>query len=80
LGIAYVAVAYDLLKGKDWARAITVIVTIIGLFIQIASAIIIESVTSSVVTELASHIIAIIKSGIIIVYMFRPYVKIFFKQ
>lgn len=80
LGIAYLVVSYGLLKGKGWAWAITVIVTIIGLIMQIISAIVIGSITSSVVTGLASHIIGIIISGIIIFYMFRPHVKAFFRQ
>jgi hypothetical protein len=79
LGIAYLVVSYGLLKGKGWAWAITVIVTIIGLIMQIISAIVIGSLTSSIVTGLASHIIGIIISGIIIFYMFRPHVKAFFK-
>lgn len=80
LGIAYLIVSYGLLKGKGWAWAITIIVTIIGLIMQIISAIVIGSITSSVVTGLTSHIIGIIVSGIIIYYMFRPHVKAFFKQ
>jgi hypothetical protein len=80
LGIAYLVVSYGLLKGKGWAWAITVIVTIIGLIMQIISAIVIGSVTSSVVAGLTSHIIGIIISGIIIYYMFRPHVKAFFRQ
>lgn len=80
LGIAYLVVSYGLLKAKGWAWAITVIVTIIGLIIQIVSAIVTGSITSSVVYGLASHIIGIIISGIIIFYMFRPNVKAYFKK
>ena len=80
LGIAYLVVSYGLLKGKGWAWAITIIVTIIGLIIQVISAIIAGSITSSVIYGLGSHIIGIIVSGIIIFYMFRPHVKAFFKR
>ncbi|VFJ13117.1 hypothetical protein [Candidatus Nitrosocosmicus franklandus] len=80
LGIIYLVVSYGLLKGKGWAWAITVIVTIIGLVIQIVSAIVIGSVTSSVLVGLTSHIIGIIIGGIIVFYMFRPHVKAFFRQ
>lgn len=80
LGIAYLVVSYGLLKGKGWAWTITIIVTIIGLIMQIISAIVIGSFTSSIITGLTSHIIGIIISGIIIYYMFRPHVKAFFRN
>ena len=80
LGITYLIVSYGLLKGKGWAWAITIIVTIIGLIIQVTSAIIMGSVTSSIMYGLGSHIIGIIISGIIIFYMFRPHVKAFFRH
>lgn len=80
LGIAYLIVSYGLLKGKVWAWAITIIVTIIGLIIQIISSIVTGSITSSILIGLASHIVGIIISGIIIYYMFRPNVKAFFRQ
>lgn len=80
LGIAYLIVSYGLIKGKGWAWVITIIVTIIGLIIQIISAIIAGSITSSILYGLASHIVGIIISGIIIYYMFRPHVKAFFRQ
>ncbi|WP_458719153.1 hypothetical protein [Candidatus Nitrosocosmicus sp. R] len=80
LGIAYLIVSYGLLKGKGWAWAITIIVTIIGLIIQIISAIIAGSITSSALYGLASHIVGMIISGAIIYYMFRPHVKAFYKH
>ncbi len=80
LGIAYLIVSYGLLKGKSWAWIITIIVTIIGLIVQIISAIIAGSITSSVLYGLASHIVGMIISGIIIYYMFRPHVKAFYRQ
>lgn len=78
LGIAYLVVSYGLLKGKGWAWIVTVVVTIIGLIIQIISSIMAGSVTSSVIVGLGSNIIGIIISGIIIYYMFRPHVKAYF--
>ena len=80
LGIAYLIVSYGLLKGKGWAWLITIIVTIIGLIVQIISAIIAGSITSSVWYGLASHIVGIIISGVIIYYMLRPHVKAFYRQ
>jgi len=80
LGIAYLIVSYGLLKGKGWAWLITIIVTIIGLIVQIISAIIAGSITSSVLYGLASHIVGIVISGVIIYYMFRPHVKAFYRQ
>ncbi len=80
LGIAYLIVSYGLLKGKGWAWVITIIVTIIGLIMQIISAIIVGSITSSIWYGLASHIVGIIISGVIIYYMFRPHVKAFYRQ
>ena len=79
LGIAYLIVSYGLLKGKGWAWIITIIVTIIGLIMQIISAIIVGSITSSIWYGLASHIVGIIISGVIIYYMFRPHVKAFYR-
>jgi lysylphosphatidylglycerol synthetase-like protein (DUF2156 family) len=80
LGIIYLVVSYGLLKGKGWAWIITIIVTIIGLIIQIVSAIITGLVSSSIEAALASHIIGIIVSGVIIFYLYRPNVRAYFRK
>ena len=69
LGIASFIVSWGLLKGKRWARTITLIISIIAIIFAIIS--------------LASsgdliHIISIIIYGIIIYYMFTDKVKLFF--
>jgi len=80
LGIIYLVVSYGLLKRKKWAWIITVIVTIIGLIIQIVSAIVTWLVSSSIEAALASHIIGIIVSGVIIFYLYRPNVRAYFRR
>jgi hypothetical protein len=69
LGIASFIVSWGLLKGKEWARTITLIISIIAIIFAIVS--------------LASngdliHIIPVIIYGIIIYYMFTDKVKLFF--
>ncbi len=71
LGIASFIVSWGLLKGKKWARTITLIISIIAIIFAIIS--------------LASsgdliHIISIIIYGIIIYYMFTDKVKLFFSK
>lgn len=78
IGIVYLVVSYGLLKGKGWAWIVTVVVTSIGLIIQIVSSILAGSITSSVVVGLGSNIVGIIISGVILYYMFRPHVKAYF--
>ncbi|MGD9535457.1 MAG: DUF2127 domain-containing protein [Candidatus Nitrosocosmicus sp.] len=80
IGIIYLVVSYGLLKGKAWARIITIIVTVIGLIIQIISAVVTGLVSSSIETGLISHIIGIVISGIIIFYLYTPHVKAYFKK
>lgn len=80
IGIIYFAVSYGLLKGKGWAWTITLIVTIIGLIIQIVSAIFYATITHSILIALASHIIGIIINAVIIYYLQRSYVKAFFNK
>lgn len=69
LGIASLVVSWGLLKGKGWARTITLIISIIAIifaFISLASS-----------GDLI-HIISVIIYGIIIYYMFTKKVKLFF--
>jgi hypothetical protein len=69
LGIASLIVSWGLLKGKRWARTITLIIS----FIAIIFAVISLLSSSDLV-----HVIAVIIYGIIIYYMFTDKVKLFF--
>ena len=69
LGIASLIVSWGLLKGKKWARTITLIISIIA---------IIFAVISLVSTGDLVHVIAVIIYGVIIYYMFTDKVKLFF--
>jgi hypothetical protein len=69
LGIASLIVSWGLLKGKRWARTITLIISFIAIIIAIIS------LTSS---RDLTHIISVIIYGIIIYYMFTKKVKLFF--
>ena len=69
LGIASFIVSWGLLKGKGWARTITLIISIIA---------IIFAIISLISSEDFIHVISIIIYGIIIYYMFTDKVKLFF--
>ena len=69
LGIASLIVSWGLLKGKRWARTITLIISFISIIFAIISL-----VSSGNLTQ----VISIIISGIIIYYMFTDKVKLFF--
>ncbi len=69
LGIASLIVSWGLLKGKGWARIITLIISIIA---------IIFAIVSLVSTEDLVHIIPVVIYGVIIYYMFTDKVKLFF--
>ena len=69
LGIASLIVSWGLLKGKGWARTITLIISIIAIIVAIISLISSEDLI---------HIMEIIVYGIIIYYMFTKKVKLFF--
>jgi hypothetical protein len=69
LGIASLIVSWGLLKGKRWARTITLIISIIAIIIAIISL---------VSSRDLIHIISVIIYGIIIYYMFTNKVKLFF--
>ena len=69
LGIASLVVSWGLLKGKGWARTITLIISIIAIIFAIVSL----ASTGDLI-----HIIPIVIYGIIIYYMFTDKVKIFF--
>ena len=69
LGIASLIVSWGLLKGKRWARTITLIISFIAIIIAIISL---------VSSRDLIHIISVIIYGIIIYYMFTNKVKLFF--
>ena len=70
VGIGYLAVSYGLLKGKGWAWTITVILSIIGIVIQIISAL--------ATSEIAFTTLGVLINVVIIYYLYRPDVKAFF--
>ena len=69
LGVASLIVSWGLLKGKGWARTITLIISIIA---------IISAIINLISNEDLVHIISVIIYGIIIYYMFTDKVKLFF--
>ena len=69
LGIASLIVSWGLLKGKRWARTITLIISFVSIIIAIISL---------VSSRDLIHIISVIIYGIIIYYMFTNKVKLFF--
>jgi hypothetical protein len=83
LGIAYLAVSYGLLKGKEWAWTVTIVVSVIAIVVQIISAI---TTANALFTYgigassagIISNIIGIALNAIIIYYLLRPHVKAFF--
>ena len=68
LGIAYFVMAYGLWTGKRWAWTITLILSVIGIIVAIAS----------IVAGNVGAIISIIIHGVVIYYLYRPNVKAFF--
>jgi hypothetical protein len=69
LGIASFIVSWGLLKGKGWARTITLIISIVA---------IIFAIITLISSEDLIHIIPVIIYGIVIYYMFTKKVKLFF--
>src|ERR687887_1404233 len=89
IGIGYIVMFYGLLKAKRWAWAITIILLLIGIAVQIISTItgsvINASVSSttatssnSVISGIAGGLIGIAINVVIIYYLYRPHVKAFF--
>ena len=85
VGIGYLVVSYGLLKGKEWAWIITVILTIIAIAVQIVSGVTASMFdasfiddTNSFVTGIIAQIVGIAINGIILYYLYRPNVKAFF--
>ena len=68
LGIAYLVMAYGLWNGRGWAWTITLILSVIGIVVAIAS----------IAAGNVSAIISIIIHAVVIYYLYRPNVKEFF--
>jgi uncharacterized membrane protein HdeD (DUF308 family) len=68
LGIAYLVMAYGLWNGRGWAWTITLILSVIGIVVAIAT----------IVAGNVSTVINIIIHGVVIYYLYRPNVKAFF--
>ena len=68
ISIASFVVAYGLLKGLGWAWTVTVILSIISIVSNVIS----------IATGNIAAIISIIISGIILYYLYRPRVKVYF--
>jgi len=85
VGVGYLVVSYGLLKGKEWAWIITVILTIIAIAVQIVSGVTASMFdasfiddTNSFVTGIIAQIVGIAINGVILYYLYRPNVKAFF--
>lgn len=76
-------IAYGLLKAKSWARKTTIIIAVVGIFINIAiisialSILNVSGITDTF-TIFAGNIFTILLNGIIIYYLTRKEVKEFF--
>jgi hypothetical protein len=68
LGIAYFVMAYGLWKGKGWAWTITVILSFIGIALGVVS----------IAIGNIGAIFHIIINAIVVYYLYRPHVKVFF--
>lgn len=68
LGIAYLVMAYGLWRGKRWAWTITMILSLIGIAVG----------TVSIVSGNLAAIFTLIINGIVLYYLYRPQVKVFF--
>jgi hypothetical protein len=89
MGIGYLTMFYGLLKGKEWAWLITIILLIIGIVIQLVSTtsggIFDTSMINrdeinnrSVISEITISIIGIAINILIIYYLFRSHVRAYF--
>lgn len=89
IGIGYIIMSYGLLKGKGWAWTITIILSLIGIAINIISAITgsvynfsavnsMNSGPNSIISGIAGSAIGIAINIVIIYYLYRNHVKVFF--
>lgn len=70
LGIAYFVMTYGLLKGKRWAWTITLALSCIGVALGFVS----------LVTGHIGAIFGIVINALIVYYIYRPNVKLFFRK
>ena len=68
LGIAYLVMAYGLWRGKRWAWTITMVLSFIGIALGAVS----------IVTGNIAAIFNLIINAIVLYYLYRPHVKVFF--
>jgi hypothetical protein len=90
IGIGYLVMSYGLLKGKGWAWIISIIICIIGIAINVISAItgavsnistinnMEGSSNNSLIAGIIGSAVGIAINVIIIYYLYRPHVKSFF--
>jgi hypothetical protein len=85
IGIGYLVVSYGLLKGRGWAWITTVVLTIISIVIQLVFIITTSMLNTSLnhdantsLFHLIDQLIGIAINGIILYYLYRPYVKAYF--
>lgn len=74
VGIAYLVMAYGLLKGRGWAWTLSTIVLIIGIILEVISI----PRTIALGSSLSGNIISIAISAFILYYLYRPHVKSYF--
>lgn len=68
LGIAYLVMAYGLWIGKPWAWTITLILSVIGIILAVIS----------ISFGNIGSILSIIIHAVVIYYLYRPNVKVYF--
>ena len=68
IGIAFLVLAYGLWRGKRWAWTVTLILSVIGIILAIAS----------LAVGNMGAIVSIIINSVVIYYLYRPNVKAFF--
>jgi hypothetical protein len=90
IGIGYLVMSYGLLRGKGWTWIITIIICIIGIAINVISAItgavsniptinnLDGSSNNSLIAGIIGSAVGIAINVIIIYYLYRPPVKSFF--
>jgi Predicted membrane protein (DUF2127) len=87
IGIGYLIVSYGLLKGREWAWTITVVLTTISVVVQIVFIITTSMLNASLnhdtntsLYHLVDQVIGITINGVILYYLYRPSVKTYFKN
>jgi uncharacterized membrane protein HdeD (DUF308 family) len=68
LGVAYLVMAYGLWNGKRWAWTITLILSVIGIILAVIS----------IAAGNIGSILSIIIHAVVIYYLYRPSVKVYF--